>query len=236
MATTLKRSFVASSGRVVGDERTSSSRLPVSIVALVAWFGVLLQCYLTLHSAISNGRGFGGGVVIFLGYFTILTNLLVCAAATASALAPQSRAGIFFSRPEIVFGIAASILFVAISYHLLLRHVWNPQGLHLLANDLLHYLTPVLYVIYWWLAVPKSPLRWTHLLWWGLYPTLYLVYVLIRGPLVNGYPYAFIDAGVIGYQRTMMNGFGLLFAFYAIGAVLLLLSRRQKSLPFRASR
>lgn len=59
----------------------------------------------------------------------------------------------------------------------------------------------------------------------------YLVYVLIRGPLVNGYPYAFIDAGVIGYQRTTINGFGLLLAFYAIGTIMLVLSRLQKDAP-----
>jgi hypothetical protein len=203
-------------------------RLIALAFAAVAWFGVLLQGYLTLNSAIGNGKGITGGLVIFLGYFTILTNLLVCTALTVPAVAPASRWASTFSRPAVVFGVATSIFFVAISYHLLLRNVWNPQGLHLLANDLLHYATPALYLLYWWLAAPKASLRWVHPLWWGLYPAAYLVYVLIRGALIGSYPYGFIDAGKIGYQRTMINGFGLLFAFFVIGFVLLGLSRLQK--------
>jgi hypothetical protein len=203
-------------------------RLIASVFAAVAWFGVLLQGYLTLHSAMGNGKGITGGLIILLGYFTILTNLLVCTALTAPAVAPASRWATTFSKPAAVFGVATSIFFVSISYHLLLRNVWNPQGLHLLANDLLHYVTPALYLLYWWLMAPKASLRWIHPLWWGLYPAAYLVYVLIRGSLINSYPYGFIDAGAIGYQRTLINGFGLLFAFFVIGFMLLGLSRLQK--------
>jgi hypothetical protein len=203
-------------------------RLLAFLFAAVAWSGLLLQAYLTLSSAMGNGKGLTGGLIIFLGYFTILTNLLVCVALSAPALAPASRWATLFSRPAAVFGVAASIVFVAISYHLLLRNVWNPQGLHLLANDLLHYVTPLLYLIYWWLVAPKGSLRWVHPLWWGLYPAAYLVYALIRGALIDSYPYGFIDAGKIGYQRTMINGFGLLFAFFVVGFVLLAFSRLQK--------
>jgi hypothetical protein len=204
------------------------SRPLAALLAIVSWSGVLLQGYLTLHSAIESGKGVGGGFIILLGYFTILTNLLVCTALTAPLVAPTSTWGKYFSRPEVMAGVAASIVFVGIAYHLLLRHVWNPQGLHLVANDLLHYITPSGYLIYWWLAAPKTSLRWVHPLWWGLYPTLYLVYALIRGAIINSYPYAFIDAGAIGYQRTMINGFGLLVAFFAVGLMMLALSRLQK--------
>ena len=192
---------------------------------------MLLQAYLTLHSAMDNGKGIAGGLIIYLGYFTILTNLLVSLTLTGPALAPGSRWAVLASRAESVFGVAVSILFVGISYHLLLRHVWNPQGPHLLANDLLHYVTPILFVLYWWLVAPKRSLRWVHVLWWGLYPAGYLVYALIRGELIGSYPYGFIDVGAIGYQRTLINGIGLLIAFFLIGFVLFGLSRLQKRPP-----
>jgi hypothetical protein len=204
------------------------SRPLTLLVAIISWSGVLLQGYLTLHSAIERGQGLGGGLVIFLGYFTILTNLLVCAALTVPLTAPNSAWGKYLSRPEVMAGVATSILFVGISYHLLLRNVWNPQGLNLVANNLLHYITPACYLIYWWLAAPKASLRWVHPFWWGLYPTVYLVYALIRGAIIHSYPYGFIDAGVIGYQRTLINGIGLLVAFFAIGLILFAVSRLQK--------
>jgi hypothetical protein len=99
------------------------------------------------------------------------------------------------------------------------------------ANDLLHYVTPAVCVLYWWFAVPKSSLRWVHPFWWGLYPTLYLVYALIRGAIIQSYPYGFIDAGVLGYQRTFVNGIGLLIAFLALGLALVASSRLQKQPP-----
>jgi hypothetical protein len=210
------------------------SRLLAMVFAAVAWAGVLLQGYLTLHSALTNGGGITGGLIMLLGYFTILTNLLVCAALSAPAVAPASRSGAAFSKPDVVFGVATSILFVAISFHLLLRNVWHRQGLHAVANDLLHYVTPALYVLYWWLVTPKASLRWVHPVGWGLYPTLYLVYALIRGVLINSYPYSFIDAAAIGYPRTLINGVGLLIAYFAIGFVLLGLSRLQKQPPLVA--
>ena len=207
------------------------ARLLAVGVGALAWFGVLLQATLTLHSAVANGKGIVGGLIIYVGYFTILTNLLVCLTLTGPALAPGSRWAVLASKAEIVFGVAISILFVGISYHLLLRHVWNPQGLNLLANDLLHYVTPILFVLYWWLVAPKNSLRWVHVLWWGLYPVGYLVYALIRGELIDSYPYGFIDVSAIGYQRTLINGVGLLIAFFVIGFVLLGLSRLQKQPP-----
>jgi hypothetical protein len=207
------------------------ARLLALGVAVVAWFGVLLQVYLTLHAFIESGKGIASGLISYLGYFTILTNLLVCAAVTAPALAPRSRWAATVERAEVVFGVAISILFVALSYHLLLRHVWNPQGANLLANNVLHYVTPILFVLYWWLVAPKDSLRWVHVLWWGVYPTAYLVYALIRGEFIDSYPYGFIDVSAIGYPRTLINGVGLLVAFYVIGFVLLGLSRLQKQPP-----
>ena len=67
----------------------------VLVIALAAlgWFSVLLQLYITLHSTMLNGKGVAGGIVSYLGYFTILTNLLVCAALTMPLVAPASPAG-----------------------------------------------------------------------------------------------------------------------------------------------
>ncbi len=42
-------------------------------LAAFAWLGVLLQLYLSLQLAGANGKTVVGGIVAFLGYFTILT-------------------------------------------------------------------------------------------------------------------------------------------------------------------
>jgi|HubBroStandDraft_6_1064221.scaffolds.fasta_scaffold68021_3 hypothetical protein len=204
------------------------NRALVIALAALAWFGVLLQLFVTLHSNIENGKGVVIGLVSFLGYFTILTNLLVCISLTLPLVAPSSASGGFFARSDVTAGVTTSIAFVSLAYHFLLRNTWNPQGLQLLADVLLHYVMPVLFVIYWWFNFPKGALRWTYPVIWGLYPTVYLIYVLIRGSIIGNYPYGFIDPLAIGYQRTMINAVGLLFVFIVLGLILVALGRLQR--------
>jgi hypothetical protein len=204
------------------------NRAFVTALAALAWFSVLLQLFVTLHSTMENGTGVVGGLVSFLGYFTILTNLLVCISLTMPLLAPASAHGRFFARSDITAGVATSIAFVGLAYYFLLRKTWNPQGLQLLADILLHYVMPTLFLLYWWFNFPKGALRWFYPVIWGLYPTVYLLYVLIRGSIIGNYPYGFIDPHAIGYQRTMINAVGLLFAFIALGLILVVLGRVQR--------
>jgi len=204
------------------------NRAMVIGLAALAWSGVLLQLYLSLHSAIENGRGVVGGLVSYFGYFTIVTNLLVCISLTIPLLAPASSAGRFFARSDVTAGVATSIVFVGLAYHLLLRNVWNPQGLNLIANDLLHYVTPILFLAYWWFYFPKGALRWSYPLIWGLYPTVYLIYALIRGSIIGSYPYGFLDPSATGYQQTLINAVGLLIAFIVIGLLFTALGRVQR--------
>jgi hypothetical protein len=204
------------------------NRALLMALAALGWFSVLLQLFITLHSNILSGKSVGGGIVSYLGYFTIVTNLLVCLALTVPLTAPASAAGRFFSRSDVAAGVATSIVFVSLAYHFLLRKTWNPQGLQLAADVLLHYIMPVFFLIYWWFNFPKGALRWTHPLYWGLYPTAYMVYVLIRGGIIDSYPYRFIDPLAIGYERTMINAVALLLVFIMLGLILVSLGRMQR--------
>ena len=94
-----------------------------------------------------------------------------------------------------------NIAFVALSYHFLLRNTWNPQGVQLVADVVLHYAVPVTYVIYWGVESATRLLRWSEPLAWSVYPTVYLIYALIRGSVVGSYPYPFIDSVRLGYNR-----------------------------------
>jgi hypothetical protein len=205
-------------------------------LAILAWFAILLQCYLSLQLATHNGRSIVSGFEVFFSYFTVLTNLLICVSLTLALTTPSSAAGKLCSRPDTVAGIATSITFVGLSYHFLLRNIWNPQGAHLLADVLLHYVVPALYVLYWWLGSARAAaLRWTHPLIWSVYPTLYLVYVLIRGCIIGRYPYPFINAAHLGYAATMRNAIGLLFVFIALGLIFVALGRVRQRTPARSA-
>ena len=197
-------------------------------LATLAWASVALQCYLSMQLALHNGKSIGEGLEAFFSYFTVLTNLLICVSLTISLTVTSAALGQRLSRPLVVSGIATSIAFVGLAYHFLLRNTWNPQGAQLLADLLLHYVIPALYVLYWWFICSKGGLRWFHPLFWSVYPTAYLVYALVRGSIAGSYPYPFIDAANLGYRQTMLNSLGLLLAFIVLGFVFVALGRARQ--------
>lgn len=196
-------------------------RPPLALVAVLAWFGVLLQLYLSLRLTDAMGMSLGQGLAIYFGYFTVLTNILVGVATTCMAALPASAPGGFFARPVAIGWVAASIAFVGVAYFVLLRHVWNPQGLQLLADVLMHYVVPALVLIDSLFALRRAPLRWTAPLWWSLYPAGYFGYVLLRGALIGRYPYPFIDVDQLGYALVLRNAVMLWLAFLALSYLLL---------------
>jgi hypothetical protein len=201
---------------------TMKGRSLAAVIAIVAWIAVLLQLYLSLSYATGSGKSVGQGLVMYFGFFTVLTNLLVCIATTLPQLAPASALGRFFVRPVAVGWVTASIAFVGVAYYVLLRHVWAPQGLQLLCDVLLHYVVPILFVIYSLIALRGIALRWTAPLWWSLYLAVYFVYALVRGAMIGIYPYGFIDAAQLGYAVALRNGCFLLVAFLVLAYLLML--------------
>ena len=105
----------------------------------------------------------------------------------------------------------------------------------MVADWILHYVTPALFVVYWLIFVPKRSLRWKHPLVWASYPLAYLIYALFRGGLSGFYPYPFIDVAVLGLPRVFLNGAALLVVFCLAGLLLVLIDRRWPFGPSKAS-
>ena len=197
-----------------------------ALIALAAWFGVVLELYLSLRMTHAKGMTTAQGLAIYFGYFTVLTNLLVGVAATWPLVLPSSGPGRFFASPAAIGWVAVSIAFVGIAYFVLLRHAWNPQGLQRVADVVMHYVVPGLVVIYSLPALRRTSLRWSAPLWWSLYPMLYFAYVLLRGALIGRYPYHFIDVSQLGYALTLRHAVMLWLAFLMLAYMLMLLWRR----------
>ena len=183
------------------------------LLAAVAWFGVFLQLGLSLGLSKANGYSLAHGTITYLGYFTVLSNLLVALVASIGLMLPESRA---FSGS--VRGCATTaIVLVGIGYHVLLREVWDPQGWQQVADNTLHYVVPLLSLAYWGLFPPRWRLAAYAPLAWGAYPVAYFAYVIVRGKLIGSYPYYFIDLGELGFATVLTNALGFLLAFVALG-------------------
>lgn len=196
-----------------------------ALTAIAGWFALLLQFPITIHTSRANGMTMIGAAVTYFSFFTILTNLLVAIGLVLPLLMPNSGGGRFFSQASVTSALAAYIAMVGIAYSLLLRHLWNPEGLQKIVDVVLHDAVPVMYVGYWLFFVPKTALRWKEVLWWLIYPLAYLSFVLIRGSVVGRYPYPFIDAGALAYLHVFVNSLMLVCGFLGISLLVVAISR-----------
>ena len=195
--------------------------------ALLGWLALALQLSLSIQLTLTNGQGALAGVWAYVGYFTILTNVLAALALTSAARGTRGAVSGFFTRPDVHTAIAMSIAIVAAVYNLLLRQLWQPQGWQIVADNTLHVVMPVLFLLYWWLAVPKTTLRWPQAIVWQLYPAAYFAYALIRGAVNHWYPYPFLDVGKLGYLHVLVNACMVLLAFVVVALLLVALARWQ---------
>lgn len=203
----------------------SGGGIAVKIAAVLGWFALILQLYLILMSRWQGDKSLLGGVDIFFSYFTVLTNILVALVLTCAATSGDSPIRRFCLKPSVQGGVVAAIVLVGLAYNLLLRHTWNPQGLQWVADELLHDVMPVLFVLYWWFCVPKGTLHGSNVWPWLIYPLVYFIYALVRGYFVGTYPYPFIEVDTLGYPQVFINAVMVLVAFVVISLVVIAVDR-----------
>lgn len=192
------------------------SRALATVAALVGWAALALQIGLTIDRVSNNGGSVPAALWLWIGYFTITTNLLAAAVLSASALGPVGRISQFLCRAGVQSMTAMSIVIVGLIYNLLLRGLWHPQGWQLVTDVSLHVVMPLLFLLHWWLHVPKAGLRMRHIALWLLYPAAYFAYALLRGAVDGWYPYPFVDVVSLGYVRVVINAVVILLAFLAV--------------------
>jgi hypothetical protein len=193
-------------------------RRRAAVIAGLGWFGLSVQLYFNIHDALAKDLSILAHLINYFSYFTIETNLLVALVLTIFCARPQAEQ--FLTRPSVTSALVVYIIIVGAVYAVLLRNLWHPQGVRLLADVVLHDAIPFLYPLYWLAFLPKGSLRWTDPVMWLVYPVLYFLYSMLRGAAFGTYLYPFFDVAQLGFARVSMNGIVLLAVFFGLGVVL----------------
>jgi hypothetical protein len=188
------------------------------VFAIIAWFSVIAQVILMLQNRVSD---IPETVIRFFSYFTILTNTLVALYFTAICFNLSIA-----NRPGLLTAITSYIFIVGIVYQIVLRHLWQPAGIQLIVDELLHTINPVLVIIFWYLYEKKSGLRYGLVKIWLIFPWAYMACALIRGKISGFYPYPFINISTIGLTRTLINCAGLTLIYVIIASLFILIGRK----------
>ena len=216
-------------------------RLAMAAVTIAA---IAAQLTKSIGTAIELGRDVTTTIANFFSFFTILSN-----AAAAVALAWIALWYLFTGRRRDTdaepHGLAVALACVStymiitgIVYNTLLRGIELPQGSAPIpwSNEVLHLIGPIFLLLDVFLGPLRRALPWRSL--WAVvaFPIVWVIYTMIRGPLVTNpvsgdpfwYPYPFLNPNNPGgWLSVVFYVIGIAAAIVAVGALVVWWGRRR---------
>ena len=195
------------------------ARIAALVVAVVVM--VALAAQFTVSYAEEGTGSVGATLWWMVGYFTVLTNILVALTLGSAALRGEVTA-------RRVTAVTLAIVLVALVYHPFLSGLRDLEGLALMADHGLHSAVPALALL-WWLAFAPKDVTLRDLPFWMIWPAAYAVYALTRGALTGFWAYPFLDADALGWLVVARNVAALIAAFAIGGLGFIAVARAMKS-------
>lgn len=144
-------------------------------------------------------------LVRFFSFFTILTNSLVTLFFGIKYFKRSQTSSTFWHSGETLTAIATFIIIVGLVYQVVLRSIWEPKGMQLLVDELLHAIIPLFVLVYWLIYATASRIKFKQTVIWLLYPVIYTILVIIRGHFSGFYPYPFVNVSELGITKVILN-------------------------------
>ena len=192
--------------------------LALGLFALVAQFAIIVP------ARMQDGGAAVSAVIYYFSFFTILTNTLL-ALVYLGAIVRGQRWLMLFRKPITRATAAATITLVGTYYHFMLSGLYQVDGLLEVCIVIMHYVAPVLYLI--WFAVwnRTGTLKWAAIPRMLVYPLVYLVFILLRGAVTGEYPYPSFDVAALGYGPVAMTSVVLLAVLVVFNAAAIAIDR-----------
>jgi hypothetical protein len=183
----------------------------VAVVALVFQLVLILRGDSVLDEA--NAPGTPEAVRRYFFYFTIQANALVAFTCWLVATRELGSSRLLrVLRIDAVLGIAVT----GVVHWFFLRPIMHLEGASYLVDKLLHVAVPLLAVVGWLFFGPRGLVSradiWPALVW----PITYLLLILATGPVVDWYPYPFLDVAEHGLGVVLLNALGITLLFLAV--------------------
>lgn len=156
----------------------------------------------------------------FFSFFTIESNLIAAVVFLTTGVAALRSAK---RHPfALLRGLATlSMTMTGIIYFLLLRGLEASLQTPIpWVNAVLHYVMPLAVLTDWFIDPPDRRVRFGESLRWVLFPAAYVVYSLLRGAVVDWYPYPFLNPNDQSYGRVVVTCAVMLVAVVGLAALL----------------
>lgn len=149
-------------------------------------------------------------------YFTQLSNVIVGITSGILAWRPgRTRSTVF--RIWRLTGLVA-IAITGLIYNTLLAGLVPLNTFGHVANIIEHMIVPVIAVVAWLVFGPRGQTSWPIAAAALIFPIAWVTFTLIRGAVIDWYPYPFLDPTKHGYGRVAINTLAIACLFIALSA------------------
>lgn len=148
-------------------------------------------------------QSLAGRLADFSAYFTIWSNVLVAVVFGILAARPTRDGRVL---RVLLFDALLMILVSGLVYNAIIAPAIPPrEGLDLVATTLQHTIVPLLALGSWLVVGPRGWLRRGLILPALAIPIVWVVLTLIRGAIIDAYPYGFLNVVDLGYPLALAN-------------------------------
>jgi hypothetical protein len=212
----------------VSDDKAISgadrwARACFGATAAVVLVGLVIQAGVVATNDAAVFPTVPGRIFNMFCVFTVQSNTLVGVTTLMLALQPDRRSTSF--RAARLAGLVG-IVVTFIVYHAAISHLLELDGWALAADNLLHTVVPVLAVVGWLLYGPRGMTSARIAVLAAVFPICWMAFTLVRGPIVNWYPYHFIDVDKLGYGKVAINSVWIAVLFLGLSAAATALDAR----------
>jgi hypothetical protein len=159
--------------------------------------------------------------VNYFSYFTIDSNLIATGVLLAGA---ASRGSDATPRRDLVRGAAVVYMSITgIVFTLLLSNTDVDTAIPWV-NSVVHELMPLVMLADWLVTPPALRLQLRQGLLWLSFPLVWIVYTIIRGAIVNLYPYPFLNPVNGGYASVALYCVAILVAMLVVSLAVVVLA------------
>lgn len=147
-------------------------------------------------------------------FFTIQSNILV---GVSSFCIYKNKSSLLIE--VIKFASLIGIFVTGVIYHVMLAKDADLHGIEIITDLFMHSIIPIMYVLGWMIFVPRGLAGHRVSSYALLFPVLWSIFTLLKGPLVGFYPYPFMDVDYLGYAKALTNMGVITLLFLAIAYV-----------------
>ena len=170
--------------------------------ALAGFTGLVIQLFVAADAEPVLFHTASGRVFNVFCFFTIQSNIIVGVTTLLLAL-DSKRSSILFNTFRLTGVVAIAI--TGVVYHSVLSQLFDLESWALVADNLLHTVVPIMAVVGWLMFGPRGLTSPRIMQLSVLFPIAWLIFTLIRGSVVDFYPYPFVDVIHLGYGRVLIN-------------------------------